>query len=858
MNKQELAAKIWQSANKMRSKIEANEYKDYILGFIFYMFLSNKEVEYFKGEGWTEDDMKYDLHETNSDMPIWRSTLGYFIDYNNLFGTWINEGSDFTVDNVTTALNAFERNIDPTHQKVFVGIFKTLETGLTKLGDGSQKQTQAIRDLIDLIKDIPTDEKQDYDVLGFIYEYLISNFAANAGKKAGEFYTPHEASVLMSEIIADYLKGREKIEIYDPTSGSGSLLINIGSCVAKHIKEKNRIKYYAQELKENTFNLTRMNLVMHGILPDNIVVRNGDTLADDWPYFEDNDKEKTYHLLRVDAVVANPPYSQAWIRKDMDSDPRFKYYGLAPAGKADYAFLLHNLYHTKPDGIMTIVLPHGVLFRGGDEEKIRTNLIEKNNIETIIGLPANIFFGTGIPTIIMVLKPTRSNTDVLFIDASKGFEKDGNKNKLRARDIKRIVDTVIAREKGDGKFSRLVTRDEIRKNGYNLNIPRYVDSSDPEEPIDIYSTMYGGIPNEEIELNNSFWNVFPSLKTELFKKVDSHTSVLAAVDIKKTIYENKDVKTFLNKCDNVFAGFNSFLENRLLSDFCKINVPLEEETISEEIFRRSGSIPLVDKYSIYQSLDDVWKVVSRDLEIIQTEGAGAIRKVDPNMVTKKKGDKEVQVQEGYLGRIVPFDLAQSMYLAAAKQSLEAKQERLADIATSYTDIIDSIDDEDKGDFLNEDKTKFDFPELEKLVKDYRGNYPEDSLEAKLLQANKLNKEEKNLKKSVKIESSELEKTTIEFITHLSEEQIKALLVKKWIEPILNSIKAEPTIVLDGFAQKMDVLSKKYEVTLAHTEADIDDTEKELISMLGMLTAKDPFDLKGIEELKKILQGKDHE
>jgi type I restriction enzyme M protein len=333
------------------------------------------------------------------------------------------------------------------------------------------------------------DGKQDYDVLGFIYEYLISNFAANAGKKAGEFYTPHEVSVLMSEIVANHLKDRNEIKIYDPTSGSGSLLINIGTAVAKYMGSSDRIKYYAQELKENTYNLTRMNLVMRGILPDNIVARNGDTLEEDWPYFDDSNPIETYEPLFVDAVVSNPPYSQQWNPVDKETDERYAKFGVAPKGKADYAFLLHDLFHLKPDGIMNIVLPHGVLFRGGEEGEIRRNLIEYNHIDAVIGLPANIFFGTGIPTIIMVLKKQRTNTDVLIIDASKGYEKVGKNNKLRASDIKRVVDTVIDR-KTVPSFSRVVSRDEIRENDYNLNIPRYVDSSEKVESWDIYASMF--------------------------------------------------------------------------------------------------------------------------------------------------------------------------------------------------------------------------------------------------------------------------------------------------------------------------------------------------------------------------------
>jgi type I restriction enzyme M protein len=262
------------------------------------------------------------------------------------------------VANVRDALSAFSRLINPAHKKVFDRILHTLDTGLSKLGDNAASQTKAISGLIQLIKVIPMDGKQDYDVLGFIYEYLISMFAANAGKKAGEFYTPHEVSLLMSEIVADHVKDKTEIKIYDPTSGSGSLLINIGKSAAKHIASADNIKYYAQELKENTYNLTRMNLVMRGILPDNIVTRNGDTLEDDWPYFEDSDPAGTYNPLYVDAVVSNPPYSQAWDPANKETDARFAAFGLAPKTKADFAFLLHDLFHLKPDGIMTIILPH--------------------------------------------------------------------------------------------------------------------------------------------------------------------------------------------------------------------------------------------------------------------------------------------------------------------------------------------------------------------------------------------------------------------------------------------------------------------------------------------------------------------
>jgi type I restriction enzyme M protein len=388
MNKQQLANKIWESANKMRSKIEANEYKDYILGFIFYKFLSDKQVRFMQGKGATAEEIAQLSEDDAETVKYIQSNIGYFIAYKDLFSTWLAINKNFDVSNVHNTLSAFDRLIDPNYKKVFDNIFETLQTGLSKLGESSGSQTKAISDLLQLIKDIPMDGKQDYDVLGFIYEYLISSFAANAGKKAGEFYTPHEVSLLMSELVAEHVKDRKEIQIYDPTSGSGSLLINIGRSVAKHMDDADNIKYFAQELKQNTYNLTRMNLVMRGILPSNITTRNGDTLEDDWPYFDESDPIGSYNPLYVDAVVSNPPYSQQWDPDGKDTDPRYARFGLAPKGKADYAFLLHDLYHIKPDGIMTIVLPHGVLFRGGEEGAIRKNLIENNNIDAIIGQPA--------------------------------------------------------------------------------------------------------------------------------------------------------------------------------------------------------------------------------------------------------------------------------------------------------------------------------------------------------------------------------------------------------------------------------------------------------------------------------------
>lgn len=717
MNKQKLAAKIWASANQMRSKIEANEYKDYILGFIFYKYLSEKELQFAKKEDFTEDDIKALSEDDIETVEHIKSNIGYFIAYENLFSTWISMGKDFDVANVRDALSAFSRLISPAHKKLFDGIYDTLQTGISKLGDSAASQTKAIRELLHLIKEIPMDGKQDYDVLGFIYEYLIGMFAANAGKKAGEFYTPHEVSVLMSEIIAHHLRDKNEIQIYDPTSGSGSLLINIGSSIATHIDDENNIKYYAQELKKNTYNLTRMNLVMRGLLPNNIVTRNGDTLENDWPYFDENDPVHTFNPLYVDAVVSNPPYSQKWDPTNKETDPRYSRFGLAPKAKADYAFLLHDLFHIKPDGIMAIVLPHGVLGRSGVESVIREKLIEANHIDTIIGLPPSIFFGTSIPTIVMILKQKRANTDVLIIDASKGFVKEGKNNKLRACDIKRIADTVRDFETIT-KFSRVVTREEIRENVYNLNIPRYVDSSENPESWDIYASMFGGIPENEIDELQEYWGAFPGLRDTLFAKNTPINSNLIVDDINTKIKEHESVRQFVSGFNKVFGDFDSFLKTELLTDMLQVKINREKTVLSDDIFHRLENILLIDKYEAYQLLDNDWDEIKVDLEIIQTEGFEATKKVDPNIVTRKRDGIEQEVQDGWIGRVMPFLLVQETYLKEELNSLRKKENRVSEIATELEEIIELLSEEERdSSVLNESNDDFVVKELIDYLKE---------------------------------------------------------------------------------------------------------------------------------------------
>jgi len=852
MNKQQLANKIWASANKMRSKIDANEYKDYILGLIFYKFLSDNEVNYLKNEhGWTDDYMPYlveDYSDPNMEQLInyCKDHIGYFIEYKNLFSTWLKPDVTFSVSDLSTALNRFDGLISDKFKRVYENIFITLQAGLSKLGESPAAQTKALKGLIKLIKDIPTDSKQDYDVLGYVYEYLIGNFAANAGKKAGEFYTPHEVAILMSEIVAEHHKAKDKIEIYDPTSGSGSLLLTIGKSIGRHIQDKNHVKYYAQELKENTYNLTRMNLVMRGISPSNIDTRCADSLDEDWPIQKTGPQAGM--PLYVDAVVSNPPYSQHWEPEDAELDARFKDYGVAPKSKADYAFLLHELHHLKPDGIMTIVLPHGVLFRGspddGAEGQIRQRLIEKNQIDAIIGLPANIFFGTGIPPLVMVLKQHRDRDDVLIIDASKGFVKDGKQNKLRASDIKRVADTWRSREEIPG-FSRRVSRDMIRENGYNLNIPRYVDSSETPEQYDIYATMFGGIPNSEIDQLQKYWDVLPEFKKRIFKPiVGKPYSLLTDEDLERIAKDSSDLITFWNQYFEAFQDFAQWMGDILVYHMMEVKEMEAHDKIAAEIFRRMEHVPIVYPYDIYQMFSDQWPIIINDIEVIQTEGIDAVRTVEPAMKLVKKGDEEIEVEDGMKGRVIPFEMVQDEMFRGELWSIRKKDNRIEAIASEVEEIRDNFTEDESQEYLNE-KENLDTSKIKKDAK-AKGDDIEPETKEKLKKLVALWDEKSKLDKALKAERKALEEKTIVEIQNLSDFYIEIYLGRKWITPVMDKILAD-VYKADFIIDQVKALAQKYAVSYHDLNTQLVEAQDELSGLITQLEG-DESSIEGLNAL----------
>ncbi len=845
MNKQQLAKRIWASANKMRSKIEANEYKDYILGFIFYKFLSDKEIIFLKSKGIKDDTLPTITEDKENRVKFIQDNLGYFISYENLFSTWQDLGDKFTVASVRDALSAFNRLIHPNHKKLFDKIFDTLQNGLSKLGASTAEQNQAVRDLVALIKDIPTDGRQDYDVLGFVYEYLISNFAANAGKKAGEFYTPHEVSVMMSDIIAYHLKDNDEIRIYDPTSGSGSLLINIGKSVARHIANKDNIKYYAQELKQNTYNLTRMNLIMRGINPSNIEARNGDTLKEDWPYFDENDPQGTYEPLYVDAVVSNPPYSQEWDPKDQENEPRYADFGVAPKSTADYAFLLHDLYHVKPEGIMTIVMPHGVLYRGGSEQQIRTNLIEKNHIDTIIGLPEKVFFGTGISTIVMVLKraKTRPDTNILFVDASRGFEKAGKNNKLRECDIQKIVD-VVTQRKEIPDYSRLVSRETVRQNDYNLNISRYVDGSDKPEQYDIYATMFGGIPKNEILALSKYWKEFPSLMDDLFSfNEHNYAEVRQNKNFNNEIHDiisrNKDVKAYCERYDKAFGDYHKYLFTGLVQHMFDCKIQQKHEELTNDLFSRLEPFNnLADKYQAYQFFSNEWKQIQTDLEIIQTEGKDAFHEIEIDDETNKEN-----------GKLIPFDIVQKKLLPWMLSDIKQLEDDLSANTEQLAEIFESLTEEEKEKYANDDNTDFAPKKFPKFKRGQEFAY--ETIEYRLQKVNNLYDEAKKIKKSISEQQRELLERTRETIIKIGLDTATQLMDAKWTEPLCNSLARMPEEVIQTLADIVQHLSDKYSVTYQDISNRIQSAENSLYKLLGELEGNAADNL-GLDKFRTTL------
>ncbi len=519
-----LTSQLWAMANALRGKMDASEFRDYILGFIFYRYLSAKQERFLKNSGLLTVKDGEDINDAyardveQEGLDEWHQALseelGYAIDPEDTWATLVRKVKDQQVrpEDFGNIFDHFKQNaqLNADASRDFRDVFDDINLMNSSLGNSTAARTKALADLVERIDEVNFLDESGHDILGNAYEYLIAQFAGNSGKKAGEFYTPHEVSRVLAGLVTyvpEDSSDTEKaavhapgvdFDVYDPTCGSGSLLLTVQGELRKanngELPADKHVHFYGQELNRTTYNLARMNLMMHDVDYQWMDLRNADTLEQDWP--DGIDSNGIDHPRSFDAVVANPPYSQHWDNAESKlKDPRFKDFGkLAPKSKADYAFVEHCLYHLKPTGRMAIVLPHGVLFRGAAEGTIRRAIIDKNYLDAVIGMPSNLFYSTSIPTVVLVFRKDRTTNDILFIDTSQNFEKGKNQNHLRDEDIQKIIDTYAARKDVD-KYAHVATLEEIKENDYNLNIPRYVDTFEEEEPIDLDEV------NRELESN---------------------------------------------------------------------------------------------------------------------------------------------------------------------------------------------------------------------------------------------------------------------------------------------------------------------------------------------------------------------
>ncbi len=849
----EIKRRLWDGANDLRGSMDASRYKDYMLGLMFYKFLSDQTLETFKDtSGETESDkmklvqsyreayQEYGEQLTN----MIGNVLGYYVLPEYLYQNWmadINNG-DFEVQKVIDSLNNFERTIAVSGDSDdFKGLFSnsTLDLSNTALGSTLNERSKNIKKLILLFADLDMVALQKRDVLGDAYEYLIGQFAMESGKKAGEFYTPRQVSEVMAQIVAQTSNINS---IYDPTVGSGSLLLTARNHLLKD--DQKLLNYYGQEKNTATYNLTRMNLLLHGVRPERMTIRNGDTLAEDWP----EDPDQPSEGVQFDAVVMNPPYSvKNWNQSDLKvSDPRFEVAGvLPPDSKGDYAFLLHGLYHLGQEGTMAIVLPHGVLFRGGTEGQIRKRLLEKNYIDTIIGLPDKLFTNTGIPVTVIILKKNRAlDAPVLMIDASHTFTKEGKQNVLREKDIARLVDTYVKRSETKG-YSHLATREEIIENEYNLNIPRYIESVDEEIPHDVDAHLFGGIPYKNIKDLHVLQSTVPHVIENALEEVRTgYVQLKHDIDVlKESVLEDNAI---LEKSKSLEGRIKSYQDKywELLKSVNDVNdIKAIREAMLDEIKEILSEFDYIDEYDGYQIIADIWsETLTEDAEIIAVsdfyeEG----RKRVPNIVTKGSGNKKREEQDGWIGSIVPNDLIRTTLYNEELVNIETKETRLQEVESELTELVEAakVEESDEeialSDTLNEKEDAFLIGsvrnELKAVEKESTDHALLKNIEELLNERTKLNRDVKKLETELK----EMTETRIETLT---DEEIDTLMYEKWFGSVISKVNRLLETPLTEELTVLEQLQGRYSDTLDALDAESEKLEKELEVMMSQMVVSE--------------------
>ncbi len=806
IKKSEIYGQIWAACDKLRGGVEPARYKDYILTLLFVKYVSDRykssdnwDIEV--PEGGSFDDIVKLKYKKNIGEGI-NIVIGKLAEQNELKG--IIDIADFNSEELGSDKEAVDK------LSGLVEIFQKPELDFTNNRAGGD------------------------DILGDAYEFLMRKFAQDSGKSKGQFYTPGEVSRIMAKVIGISRATDSSMTVYDPACGSGSLLIRAAdeaSC---------DITIFGQEKDNATAGLARMNLVLHNKGAGEIA--RGSTISSP-KYKNENNAEL---LKTFDYIVVNPPFSdKSWMDGIVIPDIYGRYtetdFGVPPEKNGDYAWLLHVLKSLKSSGKAAIILPHGVLFRGNAEADIRKKIVDHGYIKGIIGLPANLFYGTGIPACIIVIdkEDAMHRKGIFMVDASKEFMKDGNKNRLREQDIHKIVTTFLNMNESNPKYARFVFNEEIKVvNEYNLNIPRYIDSSEPEDLQDINGHLNGGIPAVDIDSMENYWNVYPNLKNALFQPLreNYYTSVVNKEDVVNTIISHEEFIRHADLVDEVYLKWKSevipILMNLTNNQLPKVLI----EQISEKLLSDFSSVPLLDKYDVYQVLMEYWaETMQDDVYAVCYDGYEAGREISYDYVTKKKKENGQTIEvrtdkiKGFEGKIIPKALLASQYFREEVKALNILKKELEDITDSLAEMVEENNRED-GFFSQLDglKKQTVVARLKAIQKDLSAKEELNVLQeyVKLLDA------EADYKKAIKQSEEALDTMLEKKYLQLTIEEIKYLLVEeKWFASIYNGIDAIHSAVSHQLSKRVIKLVKRYEYTLKECEDEVAEYEAQVKSHL---------------------------
>lgn len=795
IKKSELYSSLWASCDELRGGMDASQYKDYVLTLLFVKYVSDKYGNQKNSlievpQGASFDDMVALKGKSDIGEQINKKILKPLFAANGLEGSI--ELADFDDDD--------------------------------KLGSGKEKIDLLFK-LIAIFENpalnFKNNRAEDDDILGDAYEFLMRHFAQDSGKSKGQFYTPSEVSRILAKVISVEKADKPSFTVYDPTCGSGSLLLKVVD------ESKKGLTIYGQEKDIATKGLAVMNMWLHGHPEAEIAGKN--TIADP--------QHKTEgQLKRFDYVVANPPFSvKNWSNGIVPMDDvynRFRGYGVPPEKNGDYAFLLHIIASLNSTGKGAVILPHGVLFRGNAEADIRKNIIDRKLIKGIIGLPANLFYGTGIPACIIVIdkENTESRKGIFMIDASKGFIKDGNKNRLREQDIHKIVD-VFNNQKEVGKYARFVSFEEIEKNEYNLNIPRYIDTQESEDIQDLYAHLNGGIPKRDIDELKAYWDVYPSLQKDLFEPFSENylQLTIAPTEIKETIFSHTEFKNYSAVLEKTFDRWQNKIYTSLTGITTETTPKKFIHTLSESLLQEYEGKALVDNYTIYQHLMDYWdETMKDDVYLVVEDGWTAkVRRII------EKNNKGKEIDKGWICDLIPKELVINKYLTREQLAVQVKQTELELLQIELTELEEEHTGEEGllADATN-DNNKITKATATKRLKEVKNDNTEKETVALLEKVLVLFEKETKTKKELKALEEQLDQLTLQQFGKLSADEVTKLVVEdKWLTTIKANIQTEIDAISQRLTGRVRELAERYENTLDELNKNTQDQEKKVVEHL---------------------------